>query len=79
MFAAYFQIMSALVDIWSRELTKIREKEQSLNSAAQPLQENMDKSSSGFAVVAAKLMQFNKPRFLFSEASISMLVECFNP
>ncbi|KAG4979576.1 hypothetical protein JHK85_033534 [Glycine max] len=72
------QTTKPLVNIWSRELTKLREKEQSLNSAATQHQE-MDKTSSGFAVIVAKLMQFNKPRFLFSEASISMLVECFNP
>ncbi|TKY67501.1 hypothetical protein E2542_SST10395 [Spatholobus suberectus] len=76
--------MSALVDLWTRDLSKLREKDQTIYSAAtqhksaQAFQEK-DKISSGLDVVVGKLMQFNKPRLIFSEASLSMLVECFNP
>ncbi|ESW03894.1 hypothetical protein PHAVU_011G050200 [Phaseolus vulgaris] len=77
--------MSALVDIWTRELSKLKEKDETIHSAAsiqhesaQSFQEK-DLISSGLAELAAKHMQVNKPRLLFSEASLSMLLQCFSP
>lgn len=72
--------MSALVDIWTSEMSKLREKNQKNNYSAtaqneesnQSFQEKDNKTST------AKLMQFNKPRFQLSEATLSMLLECFN-
>jgi len=77
--------MSALVAIWTRDLSKLREKDQTMHSAAsiqhqsaQSFQEK-DQSSSGLAELTAKLMQVTKPRLLFPEASLSMLVQSFSP
>ncbi|KAK7341540.1 hypothetical protein VNO80_24473 [Phaseolus coccineus] len=80
-----FQVMSALVDIWTRELSKLREKDETIHSAASIQHESAqyfqekDLISSGLAELAAKHMQVNKPRLLFSEASLSMLLQCFSP
>ncbi|BAT90874.1 hypothetical protein VIGAN_06216500 [Vigna angularis var. angularis] len=72
--------MSALVDIWTSEQSKLREKDAASiqHESAQSLQK-MVQNSSGLAELAAKPMQVNKPRLLFSEASLSMLVQCFSP
>jgi len=75
-----FEIMSALVDIWTREQSKLREKDAASiqHESAQSLQKK-DHTSSGLAELDAKLMQVNKQRLLFSDASLSMLVQCFSP
>nr|KYP66018.1 hypothetical protein KK1_012296 [Cajanus cajan] len=77
--------MSALVDIWTKEVSKLRDKDQTIYSASAATQhesalasQEKDNNSSGVPVLG-KLMQFNKPRFMFSEASLSMFVQCFNP
>lgn len=75
--------MSGLVDIWTNEMSKLREKEKekcqihqsthtagSSNSTQHEARQEKNKTST---------VQILKPRLLFSEASLSMLVECFNP
>ncbi|KAE9620426.1 hypothetical protein Lal_00018978 [Lupinus albus] len=67
--------MSGLVDIWTRELSKLKEKGQS------PIQHETSQGIQERERVKAvdKLIKFNKSRLLYSEASLSMLVECFSP
>ncbi|CAL0329201.1 unnamed protein product [Lupinus luteus] len=71
--------MSGLVDIWTRELSKLKEKGQSpiQHETSQGVQEK-ENISTRLAVAVDKLIKFNKPRLLYSEASLSMLVECFS-
>ena len=78
--------MSGLVDMWTNELAKLQQKGETTDSStiqhecsqSQRLQEK-EESSTGLAASVAKLMQVNKPRLMFSEASVSMFVECFSP
>ncbi|KAG5022901.1 hypothetical protein AAZX31_07G152300 [Glycine max] len=68
--------------------TKLKEKSETIFSSAgwnpshlepsQGIQEK-EKSSTGLAVVAGQQhMQVHTPRLMYSEASVSMLVECFS-
>ncbi|KAJ1410448.1 hypothetical protein SESBI_21946 [Sesbania bispinosa] len=76
--------MSGLVDLWTNESSKLREKERTAAAAASTSthhqqQKDNTTTSTALASAIAKHMQFYKPRLLLSEASLSMLVECFNP
>ncbi|KAL4327078.1 hypothetical protein HN51_034261 [Arachis hypogaea] len=75
--------MSGLVDRWTSELAKLQQKGDTENDTKsnnsshqqQVFQEKENKSSSDHG----KFIHVNKPRFMFSEASLSMFVECFSP
>lgn len=80
--------MSGLVDMWTTELSKLKEKEgQTIPSGgSSPIQhetsrgsQEKDNGSTRLAVAVGKFMQFHKPMVLYSEASVSMLVEWFSP
>ena len=74
--------MSGLVDIWTNEMSKLREREKekcqirSIHSAASS---NSTQHEASQEKNKTSTVQIFKPRLLFSEASLSMLVECFNP
>ncbi|KAI4295592.1 hypothetical protein L6164_035621 [Bauhinia variegata] len=72
--------MSGLVDQWTSEVSKMHEKNQSHHheSSKRVQAQEKEKSSTGLAVRFGQLMQIHKPNFLYSEASISMLVEWFS-
>ncbi|KAG4906221.1 hypothetical protein AAZX31_20G007800 [Glycine max] len=69
-------------DMW----TKLKEKGETIFSNAgwihrEPSQgiQGKEKSSPGLAVVAGQQhVQVHTPRMMYSEASVSMLVECFS-
>jgi len=75
--------MSGLVDIWTNEMSKLREKEkekcqiQNIHSAVSSNSTQQHEASQEKHKTST--VQIFKPRLLFSEASLSMLVECFNP
>lgn len=83
MLLAFIVVMSGLVDIWTNEMSKLREKEklqiQSIHSTASTQHETSQPKNNTSTGILASTVQFFKPRLLFSEASLSMLVECFNP
>ncbi|KAJ4845106.1 hypothetical protein Tsubulata_030336 [Turnera subulata] len=80
--------MSGLVDMWTSELTKLRSKSEASGSSS-------DSTSTTTKVVQAeevsagswtkslptfvRSMRMNPPPLRYSEASLSMLVECFSP
>ncbi|KAI7979817.1 hypothetical protein LOK49_Contig239G00010 [Camellia lanceoleosa] len=77
--------MPGLVDKWTSELAKLRNKKdrtifEAGSSPTTPESSQMvqaqEKSSTNFASVMPKL---NLPFLTYSEASVSMLVECFSP
>ncbi|KAI8027961.1 hypothetical protein LOK49_LG02G03559 [Camellia lanceoleosa] len=77
--------MPGLVDKWTSELAKLRNKKdrtifEAGSSPTTPESSQMvqaqEKSATNFASVMPKL---NLPLFTCSEASVSMLVECFSP
>jgi len=72
--------MSEARDMW----TKLKEKGETIFSRAgwspsSRIQEKEKTSSTGLPVVAStQHMQVHTPRFVCSEASLSMLVDCFS-
>lgn len=85
-------VMSGLVDIWTSEVSKRREKEDhthhntigsssaAAGSTSTHTQHEPQKSNStGLGAAVAQLVQFNKPTLLISEASLSMLLDCCSP
>ncbi|GMP38107.1 hypothetical protein CsSME_00009490 [Camellia sinensis var. sinensis] len=77
--------MPGLVDKWTSELAKLRNKKdrtifEAGSSPTTPESSQMaqahEKSSINLASVMPKL---NLPLLTYSEASVSMLVECFSP
>jgi hypothetical protein len=71
--------MSGLVDIWTNEMSKLREKEKDQIQSTHSTQHVTSQQKNNTSTWLAPTVQFFKPRLLFSEASLSMLVECFNP
>ncbi|XWS62477.1 hypothetical protein CRYUN_Cryun06bG0014600 [Craigia yunnanensis] len=80
--------MSALVDIWTNELAKLREKGLTLfSSGSSPITAessqvflSQEKSSTEVArAFVSRVMRVNSPVVLCSEGSVSMLVQCFSP
>ncbi|KAL4278470.1 hypothetical protein GQ457_03G000870 [Hibiscus cannabinus] len=80
--------MSALVDIWTDELAKLRVKGQTLFSggsrpvAAESGQVAQSQNKSSIELARAfvcRFMPVKSPAVLCSEGSVSMLVECFSP
>ncbi|KAE8008435.1 hypothetical protein FH972_004949 [Carpinus fangiana] len=80
--------MSAVVDIWTRELAKLREKDQSIYSdGSSPRNNNAEsslkvqaKEEGSTGLVQAFISRFkraNSPMLIYSDASISMLVDSF--
>ncbi|KAK8563169.1 hypothetical protein V6N12_011224 [Hibiscus sabdariffa] len=82
--------MSALVDIWTDELAKLRVKGQTLFSggagtgpvAAESGHAAQSQKKSSIELARAFVCSFmpvKSPAVLCSEGSVSMLVECFSP
>ncbi|XVE94111.1 hypothetical protein REPUB_Repub01dG0253100 [Reevesia pubescens] len=80
--------MSALVDIWTNELAKLREKGQTLFSSgssliaaesSQVVQSQENSSTELARAFVSRVMRLNSPVVLCSEGSVSMLVQCFSP
>ncbi|XWS55275.1 hypothetical protein CRYUN_Cryun10bG0161300 [Craigia yunnanensis] len=80
--------MSALVDIWTNELSKLRKKGLTLfSNGSSPIATESDqvvrsqeKSSTEVArAFVSRVMRVNSPVVLWSESSVSMLVQCFSP
>ncbi|EOX97201.1 Uncharacterized protein TCM_006290 [Theobroma cacao] len=80
--------MSALVDIWSNELGKLREKGQTLfSSDSSPISAestqvvgSQEKSSTEVArAFVGRVMRVSSTLVPCSEGSVSMLVQCFSP
>ncbi|XVF00628.1 hypothetical protein REPUB_Repub04eG0017200 [Reevesia pubescens] len=80
--------MSALVDIWTNELAKLKEKGQTLfSSGSSPIATEstqvvrpQEKSSTEVArAFVSRAMRVNTPIMLLSEGSVSLLVQCFSP
>ncbi|OAY25461.1 hypothetical protein MANES_17G096800v8 [Manihot esculenta] len=79
--------MSGLVDIWTAELAKLREKGQTLwsgNSSPTATSESSKLARSEGATLAESLatfvrgMRVKSPGLPYSEAALSMLVDCFS-
>ncbi|CAK9150836.1 unnamed protein product [Ilex paraguariensis] len=80
--------MSALVDIWTSEQAKLRNKGQATVSsgsaptspgASQVNHEEEERNSLGLlSPIFAKLVRFKLPPTMYSEASVSLLVEWFS-
>ncbi|KAJ6766154.1 hypothetical protein OIU79_022175 [Salix purpurea] len=70
--------MSGLVDIWSSELAKLRERGQTMGSSGS----SPTNVEGGLRLVKSlpaifRGMRFNSPALTCSEASLSMLIDCF--
>ena len=83
-----FLVMSAVVDIWTRELAKLREKGQSIYSdGSSPRKNNnaessqkvqaKEEGSTGLVQAFSRFKRANSPKLIYSDASISMLVDSF--
>ncbi|MBA0829181.1 hypothetical protein Goarm_013801 [Gossypium armourianum] len=80
--------MSALVDIWSDEFAKLREKGQTLFStgsthttaeSGQVVRSLKKGSTESAGAFVSRVTRVKSPVVLCSEGSISVLVECFSP
>ncbi|KAF9608888.1 hypothetical protein IFM89_011926 [Coptis chinensis] len=74
--------MSALVDIWTSESAKLREKSQSMSpsvSSSPASAESKSKSSKSSPPILARLLQFKSgPKVAYSEATISIIMDCIS-
>ena len=77
--------MSGLVDIWTGELAKLREKGQAVwSSGSSPTNVESSKGEEGSLRLVKPLpasirgMRVKSPALTYSEASLSMLVDCLN-
>lgn len=86
--AKIFGAMSGLVDMWTSELAKLREKGQTIWPSSGSSPTNLESSKEGESRTGS--LGKSLPTFIrgmrvsaivlpYSEASISMLVECFSP
>ncbi|KAK7841940.1 hypothetical protein CFP56_014647 [Quercus suber] len=83
----YFLVMSGLVDMWTREMAKLREKGQTMFSngssltnaeSSQRVQaKDKEESSTGLFPAFSRFTRVSSPVVLYSEASVSML-ECLS-
>ncbi|KAK9988227.1 hypothetical protein SO802_028466 [Lithocarpus litseifolius] len=79
--------MSGLVDMWTSQMAKLREKGQTMFSngssltnaeSSQRVQANeKEESSTGLVPAFSRFMRVNSPVVLYSEASVSVL-ECLS-
>ncbi|KAI5592082.1 hypothetical protein POPTR_004G148100v4 [Populus trichocarpa] len=77
--------MSGLVDIWTSELSKLREKGQTIwSSGSSPTNVESSKGEEGSLRLVKPLpalirgMRVKSPALTYSEASLSMLINCFS-
>ncbi|GMY05907.1 hypothetical protein FCV25MIE_01146 [Fagus crenata] len=78
--------MSGLVDMWTSEMAKLREKGQTIfsngtsptNAESNQRVQPKEGSSTGLVTAFSRFMPINSPVVLCSEASLSMLVDCFS-
>ncbi|KAL9391527.1 hypothetical protein Peur_015447 [Populus x canadensis] len=80
--------MSGLVDIWTRELSKLREKGQTVwSSGSSPINVESSKVVPGEErslrlvkplPALIRGMRVKSPALTYSEASLSMLINCFS-
>jgi hypothetical protein len=79
--------MSAVVNIWTTEVAKLEEKGQTLHSnGSSPTNhaesshkvEPKEEAATGLLQAFSRFKRVNSPVVLYSEASISMLLECLS-
>ncbi|XP_054787632.1 uncharacterized protein LOC129293604 [Prosopis cineraria] len=78
--------MSGLTDRWTNEVSKLKEKDEAISAPhgsahveADQQQQKQKMGSIGLAVAVGEFSHLNKPRLLFSEDAVSLLVSCFSP
>ncbi|KAJ1697021.1 hypothetical protein LUZ63_005533 [Rhynchospora breviuscula] len=72
--------MSSLVDMFNTNMEKLREKSHSVFPVSEKLETEHAKSDEYPVFLSQALrIKHRPPRTVFSEAAVSMMVDCFSP